>query len=419
MQHDPNLSFYNQLPPTSQGIEDPSNYLTIYDSTNEYYNLSMNMQSGQSAMQDSDISRFQDKEYRSMAIARKSDRREENTKCASDLSITSINEQYHGNSRLQNSSHMAALKHVSTSTNTIMREKEFLNIRNSAYRNIDNIDSYSILHFGKGFLDSRQGRKEISHKYYKSQGQFADKMKFQNVFQCHFCGSYQRNLKDRKLPLNSSNVPFKCNECIETMKLKEKIQPCPKFAEVGDERSANKLQKKTKVLNKRFSCNLCSLNYLFYNIAASNLLAMNSDEIKYSTCTVVSLYRKFVSWWTVLDATCRILDSNFQCIVHYLEVNCKSRQNFRNLKKCVTYPLNAFINSTAMVKENLTSLTDEVLNLIELSSSNNPVSEEDLLDIYDVIHEYQEDLKENFMDCKKNFKDYCLVRQKILDCFEA
>ncbi|GIY92398.1 hypothetical protein CEXT_43371 [Caerostris extrusa] len=146
---------------------------------------------------------------------------------------------------------------------------------------------------------------------------------------------------------------------------------------------------------------------------------MNSDEIKDSTCRVVSLYRKFVSWWTVLDATCQILDSNFQSIVHYLEVNCKSQQNFRNLKNCVTCPLNAFINRTAMVKENLISLTQEVLFLIELSSSNNPVPEEDLLDVYDVIHEFQEDLKEIFTDCKKNFKDYCLMRQKILDCFEA
>ncbi|GIY74536.1 hypothetical protein CDAR_409921 [Caerostris darwini] len=125
---------------------------------------------------------------------------------------------------------------------------------------------------------------------------------------------------------------------------------------------------------------------------------MNSDEIKYSTCKAVSLYRKFVSWWTVLDATSDVLASNFQPIVHYLEVNCKSRQNFRNLKKCVTFPMNAFINSTAMVKENLTSLTQEVLNLIELSSSNTPYSEEDLLDVYDIIYELQEDLKEHFTD---------------------
>ncbi|GIY99185.1 hypothetical protein CEXT_5281 [Caerostris extrusa] len=211
MQHSPNLSFYNQLPPTSQGIEDPSKYITIYDPTNEYYNISM--QSGQSSMQDSEISRFQDKEYQLMAIARKSDRREENTKCASDLSSPSINVQYHGNSRPQKSIHMAAFQRVSTSTNTMMREKEFLNIQNSAYRNIENIDSYSIPDSGKGFLDCRQGMNEIPHNSYKSQGQLADNLKFQNVFQCHFCGSYQRDLKGRNclqiqeaFHLNAMNV---------------------------------------------------------------------------------------------------------------------------------------------------------------------------------------------------------------------
>ncbi|GIX94276.1 hypothetical protein CEXT_344991 [Caerostris extrusa] len=33
VQYDPNLSFYNQLPPNSQGLEDPSNYITLYDPT--------------------------------------------------------------------------------------------------------------------------------------------------------------------------------------------------------------------------------------------------------------------------------------------------------------------------------------------------------------------------------------------------
>ncbi|GIX94286.1 hypothetical protein CEXT_345031 [Caerostris extrusa] len=63
MQHDPNWSCYNQLPPNSQGLEDPSNYLSIWDPINEYCNAPMNMQSGQSTMQDFEISRFQEKEY--------------------------------------------------------------------------------------------------------------------------------------------------------------------------------------------------------------------------------------------------------------------------------------------------------------------------------------------------------------------
>ncbi|GIY10922.1 hypothetical protein CDAR_561741 [Caerostris darwini] len=95
MQHDPNLSFYNQLPSNSRGLEDPSNYLTIYNPTNEYYNVAMNMQSGQSAMQDCEISHFQDKEYDAIAIARKLDRREKNTSFASDLNCTSINASIH------------------------------------------------------------------------------------------------------------------------------------------------------------------------------------------------------------------------------------------------------------------------------------------------------------------------------------
>ncbi|GIX69608.1 hypothetical protein CDAR_305411 [Caerostris darwini] len=145
---------------------------------------------------------------------------------------------------------------------------------------------------------------------------------------------------------------------------------------------------------------------------------MSSSEIKYGICTTVSLYRKFVAWWTILDGTSRVLDSNFQSIVYYLEAHCRSRANFRHLKKRVTYPLNAFIKSTKLVKENLTALTKEVSNLIELSSSNNPVCKENLLDVYDIICELQGDLKENFMKCKKHFKDYCILRQMILDCFE-
>ncbi|GIY99186.1 hypothetical protein CEXT_5291 [Caerostris extrusa] len=87
MQHCPNLSFYNKLPPNCPRH---SNYLTIYDSTDQYYKASMNMQSRQSAMQDLEIYRFQDTEYDAMGIVRKSDRREENTNFASDLNCTSI-----------------------------------------------------------------------------------------------------------------------------------------------------------------------------------------------------------------------------------------------------------------------------------------------------------------------------------------
>ncbi|GIY31421.1 hypothetical protein CDAR_477271 [Caerostris darwini] len=95
MQPDPNLSFFNQLPPNSGGLKDPSNYLTICDPTKEYYSVPMNMQSGQSTMQDCEISRFQEKEYDGMAIARKLDRREKNTSFASDLNCTSINASIH------------------------------------------------------------------------------------------------------------------------------------------------------------------------------------------------------------------------------------------------------------------------------------------------------------------------------------
>ncbi|GIX69637.1 hypothetical protein CDAR_305551 [Caerostris darwini] len=144
---------------------------------------------------------------------------------------------------------------------------------------------------------------------------------------------------------------------------------------------------------------------------------MNSSEIECITRTVVSQYRKFVSWWTVLNATSVVLDSNFQSIVHYLEANSDSQEIFQCLIKGITKPMNLFSNSSQLVKENLNALTEEVTNLIELSSSNNPVSEEDLLDVYDIIHELQEDLKENFGDCKKHFIDYKLRWILFSDCF--
>ncbi|GIY36245.1 hypothetical protein CDAR_577231 [Caerostris darwini] len=52
MQHSPNLSVYNQLPPTSQVLDVPFNYLTKYCPTSKNYNVSMNMESRQSGMQD-------------------------------------------------------------------------------------------------------------------------------------------------------------------------------------------------------------------------------------------------------------------------------------------------------------------------------------------------------------------------------
>ncbi|GIY42563.1 hypothetical protein CDAR_578881 [Caerostris darwini] len=158
MQHDPNLSFCNQLPPNSQVLEDPSNYLTICDPTNQYCNVPINMQSRQSTMQDCEISRFQEKEYDAMTIARKSDTREENTSFASDLNCTSINAKYHRNPQTENEyNHTPTLQHASTRTNTMTKENEFLNIHNSGYRNVENRDSYSIPGFGQGVLDSRHG----------------------------------------------------------------------------------------------------------------------------------------------------------------------------------------------------------------------------------------------------------------------
>ncbi|GIY92527.1 hypothetical protein CEXT_494871 [Caerostris extrusa] len=256
LQPDPNLSFYNQLPPNSQGLEDPPNYLTICDPTNKYCNVPINMQSRQSAMQNCEMQCFQDKDYDAVAIARKSDRTTKTTSWASDLNSTSINVQYPGNPYAEKPNHMATLQPVSTRTNTVMKEKfhnEFLNIQNSACRNIENSHSYTNPDFDQGLLGSQLDVNEISHYSYKSQAQFDDKNRFQNIFQCHFCGSYQIILNGQELPLNSSSVPFKCNVCIELMKLKEKIEPRVKIAKVCHERSANKLQKKMKVLDKRFS----------------------------------------------------------------------------------------------------------------------------------------------------------------------
>ncbi|GIY04897.1 hypothetical protein CDAR_54441 [Caerostris darwini] len=92
--HHPNLSFCNQLP---QNYPGPSNHLTMYDPTKGNYNISKNVESRQSAMQDFKISHFQEKEYDTMSTARKLNRTEKNKRFVSDLNSTSLNVQYHEN----------------------------------------------------------------------------------------------------------------------------------------------------------------------------------------------------------------------------------------------------------------------------------------------------------------------------------
>ncbi|GIY14375.1 hypothetical protein CEXT_299901 [Caerostris extrusa] len=133
---------------------------------------------------------------------------------------------------------------------------------------------------------------------------------------------------------------------------------------------------------------------------------MNSDEIKSRTFMVVSQYRMFISWWTVVDATSRVLNSDFPSIVYYLQAHCRSPATFRRFKKMITTPLNEFLNSTKLVKDNLAALSKEVTVLIAVVSSNNPVSKDIFFSLYDIIGEMKEDLKEIFMDCKKHFKEF-------------
>ncbi|GIY52378.1 hypothetical protein CDAR_269051, partial [Caerostris darwini] len=255
MQRYPNLSFHNQLPPNSPG---PSNVLTKYDLTMENYNIWRSMKSGKIGTRDFKISRFQEKENDAVAIARKSNGTEKNKSCASDLYGTSLDVQYHGNPRTGKSSHTAALQLESTNTNTLQRQKfhnEFLNIPKFSYPNSENKDLYSNPDFGQGYLDSQPGMNDIPHYSNKSQTQFNDKIGFQNIFQCQFCGksfSNQRNLNGQKLSLNSSNVPIKCNECNEMLKSKEKIQTYPNIAEYWENSSVLKAPKKRKPLHKRF-----------------------------------------------------------------------------------------------------------------------------------------------------------------------
>ncbi|GIY38424.1 hypothetical protein CDAR_122051 [Caerostris darwini] len=69
----------------------------MYDPTNESYNTSMNMESRQSAMQDFEMSRYQEMEFVAMSIARNLDITEKNASCASDLNSASLNVSYNVN----------------------------------------------------------------------------------------------------------------------------------------------------------------------------------------------------------------------------------------------------------------------------------------------------------------------------------
>ncbi|GIX94284.1 hypothetical protein CEXT_345021 [Caerostris extrusa] len=109
-QQNPDLSFYNKLPPNCPA---PSNVLAIYESTHKNYNISMNVESRQSGMPNFKVPRFQ--EYDPVAIARKSDRREENTNFVSYLNCTSINAKYHQTENEYN--HAPVLHHASTRGN--------------------------------------------------------------------------------------------------------------------------------------------------------------------------------------------------------------------------------------------------------------------------------------------------------------
>ncbi|GIY08541.1 hypothetical protein CDAR_545901, partial [Caerostris darwini] len=101
MQHSPNLSIYNQLPPTSQVLDVPSNYLTKYYPTSKNYNVSMNMESGQSGMQDFERPCTREKEYDARTTTIISNRIEKNTSCASNLKSTSMNVQFRGRPRTE------------------------------------------------------------------------------------------------------------------------------------------------------------------------------------------------------------------------------------------------------------------------------------------------------------------------------
>ncbi|GIX94280.1 hypothetical protein CEXT_345001 [Caerostris extrusa] len=106
----------------------------------------MNMQSRQSAMHDCEITRFQEKDYDAVAIARKSDRRKENTSFASDLNCTSINAKYHRNPQTVNEyNHAPALKRASA----ITRGNEFFNMHNSGYRNMEKVIRIQFLALAK------------------------------------------------------------------------------------------------------------------------------------------------------------------------------------------------------------------------------------------------------------------------------
>ncbi|GIY05698.1 hypothetical protein CDAR_380521 [Caerostris darwini] len=152
--------------------------------------------------------------------------------------------------------------------------------RNSAYLNLENRDLYSNPDFGQGILDSHPGMKEIPRYSNKSQKQFEDKNRFPKVFQCHFCDSYQRNLNGQEFSLNSRKVPFKCNECSEMLKSKEKIQTCPKIAEYCENSSALKVPKKSKPLHKRFPRNVCIKRFLSRTDLERHILTHTGEKPK-------------------------------------------------------------------------------------------------------------------------------------------
>ncbi|GIY70970.1 hypothetical protein CDAR_532481, partial [Caerostris darwini] len=74
------------------------------------------MESGKIDMPDFKISRFQEKEYDAVAIARKSNRSMKTTSSASDLNSASINVQHPGNPYAEKPNPMAALQPVSSRT---------------------------------------------------------------------------------------------------------------------------------------------------------------------------------------------------------------------------------------------------------------------------------------------------------------
>ncbi|GIZ03741.1 hypothetical protein CEXT_113591 [Caerostris extrusa] len=129
-------------------------------------------------------------------------------------------------------------------SNALMREKfnnESLNIQNSAYRNVENRDSYSSPEFNQATLDDQLSVNHLS-QYSKSHLYCNDKIKAQNCFQCQFCGKVSTDQKHQK-----------------------KSRWRPKIAEICNEIGPYKFQKVVKPsieqLRKGFSCNVCSKRF--------------------------------------------------------------------------------------------------------------------------------------------------------------